>query len=62
MIGDDVLQTTMANMYRAALVEDAIDTIRRGFDLTDEQEEGLLQVGVDPDNIRTEFEGEYTVS
>lgn len=59
---EEELTVTLSNMYRAAIIEEAVDTVRRGFDLTDEQQDGLRSVGVDPDALMGEFENEYTVS
>lgn len=54
-------QELLERMYRADRVATAVDAVRRGFELTDEEREQLIADGFDPEAIEQEFGDEFTV-
>lgn len=57
--GDPALDALLLKLHRAEVIGEAADTVRRGFDLTDDVREDLMELGIVPEDLQQEFGDEH---
>ena len=59
---DEEVNDFMRQLYKGNTMQEAADSVRRGFDIDPDTAKELRDMGIDPDDIVEEFQDEYVTS